>query len=88
MREESARTSVLNRTSVSPGEGRLPAGGQPFLQAFGYDVRGHAEPFSIPSLPIIAVSTLTLHTIGRFEGHVRIDNRKITQQANPYVVRL
>jgi hypothetical protein len=56
-----------------------PPGGQPFLQAFGYDVRGHAEPFSIPSLPIIGVSTLTLHTIGRFEGHVRMDNRKITQ---------
>jgi hypothetical protein len=61
---------------------------QPFLQAFRYNVRGHAEPFSIPPLPIIGVSTLTSYTVGRFEGHMCMDNREITQQANPHVVRL
>src|SRR6516164_10539485 len=42
-------------------------------------VRGHAEPFSIPPLPVIGVSPLTSYTVGRSEGHVCMDNREITQ---------
>jgi hypothetical protein len=42
-------------------------------------VRGHAEPFSIPPLPVISVSPLTLYTVGRSQGHVCMDNREITQ---------
>src|SRR5262245_15588956 len=59
-----------------------------FLITFHYNVRGHADPFSISPCPIIGVSPLTSLTVGRFVGHVRMDNREITQQANLHVVRL
>src|SRR6516164_11057836 len=42
-------------------------------------VRSHAEPFSIPPLPVISVSPLTSYTVGRSEGHVCMDNREISQ---------
>ena len=41
---------------------------QPFLQAVRYNVRGHAEPSSIPPLPVIGVSPLALYTVGRSEA--------------------